>query len=74
MQLIQKWKIVSEIFLSFSKFRFKFEHFPKKKMTLIADVFFELTDSEKRLEKCLKSPVSEDPSKNNMVNGLKHCS
>ena len=24
------------------------------------------------LEKCLKSPISEDPSTRNMVNGLKH--
>ena len=26
------------------------------------------------LDKCLKSPVSEDPSKSNMVNGPKYCS
>ena len=26
------------------------------------------------LVKCLKSPVFEDPSKSNMVNGSKHCS
>ena len=26
------------------------------------------------LDKYLKSPVSEDGSKSNMVNGLKHCS
>ena len=25
------------------------------------------------LDKCLKSPVSEDPSTSNMVNGPKHC-
>ena len=25
------------------------------------------------LDKCLKSPVSEDPSTSNMVNGAKHC-
>ena len=25
------------------------------------------------LEKCLKRPVAVDPSKSNMVNGLKHC-
>ena len=24
------------------------------------------------LDKCIKSPVSEDPSTSNMVNGLKH--
>ena len=26
------------------------------------------------LDKCLKSPVSVDPFKSNMVNGTKHCS
>ena len=26
------------------------------------------------LEQCLKSPVSEDPTKSNMVNTPKHCS
>ena len=26
------------------------------------------------LDKCLKSPLSEDPSTSNMVNGWKHCS
>ena len=25
------------------------------------------------LKKCLKNPVSEDPSTSNMVNGPKHC-
>ena len=25
------------------------------------------------LDKCLKAPVSEDPSINNMVRGTKHC-
>ena len=27
-----------------------------------------------RLDQCLKSPVSEDPTKSNMVNAPKHCS
>ena len=26
------------------------------------------------LDQCLKSPVSEDPTKSNMVNAPKHCS
>ena len=26
------------------------------------------------LDQCVKSPVSEDPSKSNMVNAPKHCS
>ena len=25
------------------------------------------------LDKCLKNPISEDPSKSKMVNGQKHC-
>ena len=27
-----------------------------------------------RLDQCLKTPVSEDPTKSNMVNAPKHCS
>ena len=41
MQLFQKRKTFSEFFFAFSKFRFNFDHFPKK-MTLIADVFLNL--------------------------------
>ena len=26
-----------------------------------------------RLDNCLKSPFSEDPSKSNIINGPKHC-
>ena len=25
------------------------------------------------LDKCLKNPASDDPSSDNMVNGMKHC-
>ena len=39
MQLSQKWKTFSQFFFPFSEFPFNFEHFPKK-MTCIADVFF----------------------------------
>ena len=28
---------------------------------------------KRRLDQCLKNPVSEDPFTSNMVNGLKHC-
>ena len=43
MQLSQKRKKFSDIPSAFSKFRFKFEQFQKKKkMTLIADVFLNL--------------------------------
>ena len=30
--------------------------------------------SKTLLDQCLKSPVSEDPTKSNMGNALKHCS
>ena len=43
-------------------------------MTLIADVFPKLPITKTLLDKCLKSPISEDPSKSSMVNGPKHCS
>ena len=43
----------------------------KKKMTLIAHVFFNLRTPK---NKFLKSPVSEDPSTSNMVNEAKYCS
>ena len=41
----------------------------EKKMTLIDFVFLKLRAPKTWLDKCLKSPVSEDPSRNNMVNG-----
>ena len=37
----KKKKMLSTFFLVFSQFRFNFEHF-QKKITLIADVFFDL--------------------------------
>ena len=42
-------------------------------MTLIALVFPKLRTPKTLLDKCLKSPVSEDPSTNNMVNVPKQC-
>ena len=45
-----------------------------KKKTLTADVFFNLQTRKTWSDKCLKSPVSEDPSTSTMVNGPKHCS
>ena len=42
MQLSQKGKIFSESVFAFSKFRFNFEHFSKKNMTLIGDVILKL--------------------------------
>ena len=43
-------------------------------MTLIADVFPKLPIAKMLLDKCLKSPISEDPSKSSMIYGPKHCS
>ena len=40
--LSKKRKTFSQFPFAFSKFRLSFEHFQKKKMTLIADVFLNL--------------------------------
>ena len=47
-----------------------FEHFHKKD-----DLMYFLTDgfSKTWLDKCLKSPLSEDSSRSHIVNGPKHC-
>ena len=42
-------------------------------MTLIDFVFPKLQTPKTWSDKCLKSPVSEDPSTSNMVNVPKHC-
>ena len=42
-------------------------------MTLINFVFPKLRTPKTWLDKCLKSPISEDSSRRNMVNGSKHC-
>ena len=42
-------------------------------MTLIDFVFPKLRTPKTWWDKCLKSPVSEDPSRSNMINVLKHC-
>ena len=44
-----------------------------KKMTLIAFLFPKVRTSKTWLDKCLKIPLSEDPSRSNMVNVPKHC-
>ena len=45
----------------------------EKKMTLIAFVFPKLRTPKRLLDKCLKSTVSEDPSRSNTVSVPKHC-
>ena len=42
MQLSQKQKVFPPFLFAFSRFRFNFEHFQKKRMTLRADVFLKL--------------------------------
>ena len=46
----------------------------KKKMALIAAVFSKLRTRKTFLDKCLKSRISEDLSKSNIVNGSRQCS
>ena len=45
----------------------------KQKMTITAFVVPKLRTPKAWLDKCLKSPVSENPSARNMVNVPKHC-
>ena len=69
MPLSQKRKIFSLFLLHFLNLDPILNIFKKK--TLIADVFLNLRTPKTWLDKCLKSPVSEDPSTSNMVNGTK---
>ena len=39
---------------------------------LTADEKYYLVNTDNLLDNCLKSPISEDPSKGNMGNGSKH--
>ena len=72
MQLSQKKKTFSQFLPAFSKFRLIL-NILKKKMTLTDFVFPKLRTLKTWLNKCLKSPVSEDPSTSNMVKVPKHC-
>ena len=73
MQLSQKQKVFLNFLLLFWSLPETLNVFAKK-MTLIAFVFLNLRTPKTRLHKCLKSPASEDPLENNMVNVPKHCS
>ena len=74
MQLSQKEKNFSQFLVAFSKTRLKlnFEHF-EKKMTLLAFVFRKLRTLKSLLDKCLKRPVSVEPSTRKMADVSKHC-
>ena len=71
MQLSQKQKTFSGFFSAFLKSKLNFKHF-EKKMTHIAFVFRKLRTPKTKLDKCLKSLVSEDPSTSNMEDVSKH--
>ena len=72
MQLSRKQKGFYQFFPAFSKFTLNFEHFQEKEDPHSLCIS-EITDSKNVVKKCLKSPVSENLSTSNMVNGTKHC-
>ena len=72
MQLFKKRKTFSQFLLHFWDSD-QILNILKKKMTLIAYVFPKLETPKVWLDKCLKSPVSEDPWTKDVVNGPKHC-
>ena len=72
MQLSQKQNIFSEFFAGILKAGINFRDF-EKKMTLIDFDFPKLRTAETWPEKCLKSSISNIPSRCNMVNVPKHC-
>ena len=73
MQLSEKQKSLSQFFAPFLKPRLNFDDFEKKKMTPTAFVFPKLRTIKTWLDKCLKTPVLDDPLTRNMVNVPKHC-
>ena len=72
MQLSQKQKDFSQFFARFLKPAVNFKDF-EKNMTLIDFLFRKLRTPKTLSDKCLQSPVSEDPSTTDMVNVHKHC-
>ena len=71
-QLSKKQKTFSQFFFHFQNLYYILNIFWKR-MTLIADVFPKLRLRKTSLGKFLKSRVSEDRSKHNITNVLKHC-
>ena len=71
MQLSQKQKVFLNFLLLFWSLAENL-HVLKKKMALIAFVFPKIRISKTRLDKCLKSPVSEDVSTSYMVKAPKY--
>ena len=71
MQLYQKKTLFLKLFRPFLKSRVNLKHF-RKKITIIADVLPKLW-TPKNVAMSLKTPISQDLSTSNMVNGPKHC-
>ena len=67
MELSQKQKTINQFFSAFPKSTLNL-NIRRKKMTFIDFVLLKLRTPNTRLDKCLKGPVSEDPSTSNMVN------
>ena len=67
MQFSRKQKTFSELLLHFRNL-YEILNSLRKKMTLIDFVFPKLRTAKKLSDKCLKSPVWEDPPTSNMVN------
>ena len=72
MQLSQKQKLISEFAFAFLTPKLNFKDF-QIKMTMIAEAFPKLWTPKNVVKKCLKSPVSEDPSTSNMVRVTRQC-
>ena len=66
-KLSRKQKFFSKFFAVFLKSCLILDHF-EKNMTLIAFVFRKLPSPKMLLDKCLKSPISDDRSRSNMEN------
>ena len=73
MQLSRKEKTFCDCFSAFLKSRLNFEHFFKKRWPSLLMYFRNYGPGKTLLDECLRSPLSNDPSKTNMVNAPKHC-
>ena len=71
MHLSRKQNIFTQFFSPFFESALNLEHF-QKKMTLIAYVFPKFRPRKTCLDNCLKTPLWEDLSRGDMVNGAKH--
>ena len=72
MQFSQKQNTFSYFFAAFLKGAINFKYVVKK-MTVIDFVFPKLRTPNIWSDKCLKSPISDNPSTSNMVKLTKHC-